>query len=193
MRRHVKRTAGLVLICCVLAVAVLADGAHASETNLAPIESACLTDPANARNWRILFRFDIPDALAGATVDLATLRVLLPTDAHQEQGYSIEVFPITRTWSAEAAVWDDGWESGDGAWSERHGSISSVAGGRRGAVAVDVTSVVNQWLRGGNRSAGLVLVPIAPGSAAALTAPPGEAALRVWFTRARRKSDHAEH
>ena len=176
---------GLVIGLGVLAVIAFGGVAHASVVDLTLAESACLADPADAGNWRILLRFAVPDALDGATVDLAVLRAELPIDSDEEREIGIEAFPITCAWSAEEAAWDEDWQSGDGVWDQHRGSISSVITGEQGELAIDVTPVVDQWLRAEGGPQGLVLVPFTVGPTAALAAPPPEIALRVWYTSVR--------
>lgn len=187
MVRLMRRAVGLIFACGALTAIALAGVAHASVTDLTLVESACIADPADAGKWRVLLRFEIPNALEGATVDLAILRARLPIDSQHEREISVEVFPITCAWSAEEAAWDEDWESGDGVWNEHRGSISSVTADGQGALALDVTYVVDDWLRAEGGSRGLVLVPFTAGPAAALAAPPAEIALRVWYTGARRQ------
>lgn len=159
--------------------------AHASTVDLTLEESAYLADPADAGSWRVLLRFVIPDALEGATVDLAVLRAQLPIDSSEEREISMEAFPVTCAWSAEGVVWGENWQSGEGAWDERRGSISSVITDEQGELAIDVTPTVDQWLRGEGEAQGLALVPFTPGPMGALAAPPPEITLRVWYTGAR--------
>ena len=186
MARQMRRAVGLVFACGALAAIALAGAASASVTSLTLEESACIADPADAGSWRVLLRFEVPNALEGATVDLAILRAELPIDSQEEREISIEVFPITCAWSAEGTAWDEDWESGDGVWNEHRGSISSVTADEQGVLAIDVTYVVDHWLRAEDGSRGLVLVPFTA-SPAALAAPPAEIALRVWYTGARRQ------
>jgi hypothetical protein len=54
-----------------------------------------------------------------------------------------------------------------------------------GQLAIDVTPVVDQWLRAEDGPQGLVLAPFTVGPTAALAAPPPEIALRVWYTSVR--------
>ena len=187
MARQTRRTAGLIFACGALAALALAGAASASVTSLTLAESAYIADPADAGSWRVLLRFEVPNALEGATVDLAILRAQLPIDSQEEREISIEVFPITCAWSAEGTAWDEHWESGDGVWNERRGSISSVTVDEQGELAIDVTYIVDHWLRAEGGARGLVLVPFTAGPAAALAAPPAEIALRVWYTGARRQ------
>ena len=183
---------GLVIGFGVLAVIAFGGVAHGSVVDLTLGESACLADPANPGNWRILLRFAVPDALEGATVDLAVLRAELPIDSDEEPEIGIEAFPVTCAWSAEGVVWNEDWESGDGAWDQLRGSIASVITDEHGELAIDVTPVVDQWLRAEGGPQGLVLTPFAVGPAAALAAPPAEITLRVWYTGARRHGPSGE-
>ncbi|MFH1864915.1 MAG: hypothetical protein ABIK85_03450 [Candidatus Eisenbacteria bacterium] len=192
MARQLRRALGLIIACGALAAVAFASAAHASVADLTLEESACIADPAYPGNWRVLLRFEIPNALEGATVDFAILRARLPIDSQQEREISIEVFPITCAWSAEGTAWDEDWESGDGVWNERRGSISSVITDEHGELAIDVTPVVDQWLRAEGGPRGLVLVPFIVGPTAALAAPPSEITLRVWYTGVRRHGPSGE-
>jgi hypothetical protein len=176
----------------VLAVIAFGGVAHASVVELTLVESACLADPADAGNWRVLLRFAVPDALEGATVDLAFLQVELPIDSHEEREIGIEAFAVTCSWSADEVAWNLDWQSGDGVWDQHRGSISSVVTGEHGRLAIDVTPVVDQWLRAEGGPQGLVLAPFTMGPTAALTAPPAEIELRVWYTGARRHEPSGE-
>jgi hypothetical protein len=169
----------------VLAVTALVATASASMVDLTLEESACIADPADAANWRVLLRFEIPDVLSGATVDLAVLRMVIPIDCDEEREISVEAFPVTCVWSAEGVVWGEGWQSGEGVWDEHRGSISSVVTGEHPATAVDVTHIVGKWLEANEAAQGLVLVPFVPEPVGALAAPPSEVALRVWYTGVR--------
>jgi len=187
-----RKTMGLVIGLGVLAVIAFGGVAHASVVDLTLAESACLADPADAGNWRILLRFSVPDALEGATIDLAVLRVELPIDSDEEREIGIEAFPVTCAWSAEEVAWDEDWESGDGAWDHHRGSISSVITDEHGELAIDVTPIVDQWLRAEGGPQGLVLTPFTVGPTAALAAPPAEITLRVWYTGARKHGPSGE-
>lgn len=98
---------------------------------------------------------------------------------------SVEAFPVTCAWSAEGVVWGEDWQSGEGAWDERRGSISSVVTDEHPVLAVDLTPVVDHWLRADAPAQGLVLVPFIPEPTGELAAPPSETSLRVWYTGAR--------
>ena len=186
MVRLMRRAVGLIFACGALAAIALAGAASASVTSLTLAESAYIVDPADAGSWRVLLRFEVPNALEGATVDLAILRAELPIDSQEEREISIEVFPITCAWSAEGVVWGENWQSGDGAWDQHRGSISSVITDEHGQLAIDVTPVVDQWLRAKDGPQGLVLAPFTAGPTATLAAPLAEITLRVWYTGARR-------
>ena len=190
--RRMRKAKGLVIGFGVLAAVVFVGVAHASVVDLTLEESACLADPADAGNWRILLRFAVPDALEGATVDLAVLRAELPIDSDEEREIGIEAFPVTCAWSAEEVAWGEDWQSGDGAWDQHRGSISSVITDEHGELGIDVTPIVDQWLRADGGPGGLVLVPFTVGPAAALAAPPPEIALRVWYTSAREHGPSGE-
>lgn len=190
--RRMRKAKGLVIGFGVLAAVVFVGVAHASVVDLTLEESACLADPADAGNWRILLRFAVPDALEGATVDLAVLRAELPIDSDEEREIGIEAFPVTCVWSAEEVAWGEDWQSGDGAWDQHRGSIASVITGAHGELAIDVTPLVDQWLRAEGGPGGLVLVPFTVGPTATLAAPPPEIALRVWYTGARKHGPSGE-
>jgi hypothetical protein len=171
----------------VLAVAALVATASASMVDLAVEESACIADPADAANWRVLLRFEIPDVLSEATVDLAVLQVVIPIDCDGEREISVEAFPVTCAWSAEGVVWGEGWQSGEGVWDEHRGSISSVVTHEHPVLAVDVTPIVDRWSRADAAAQGLVLAPFIPEPMGALAEPPSEITLRVWYTGVRRR------
>jgi hypothetical protein len=124
--------------------------------------------------------------LEGAAVDLAVLRVEVPTDSQEAREVSVEIFPVTCVWSAEGVVWGEEWQSGEGVWDAHRGSIGSVIGSEQGELRADVTAIVGRWLRDDAEAHGLVLAPSAGGPPPALTGPPPEVSLRVWYTGAQR-------
>jgi hypothetical protein len=190
--RRMKRPAGFAIVLGVFAAVALGGLAHASMVDLTLEESACIADPEDAGNWRVLLRFEIPDALEGATVDFAALRAVIPIDCDEEREISVEVFPVTCPWSAGEVAWGEDWQSGEGAWDERRGSMSSVVTDEHPVLAVDVTPAVDYWLRADAATQGLVLVPFIPELVGALVAPPPEIALRVWYTGVRRHQPGAD-
>jgi hypothetical protein len=169
-----------------LVATVFGGQTHASTLDLALEESACIADPSDPGSWRILLRFEIPDVLGGAAVDLAVLRVEVPTDSQEAREVSVEIFPVTCVWSAEGVVWGEEWQSGEGVWDAHRGSIGSVIGSEQGELRADVTAIVGRWLRDDAEAHGLVLAPSAGGPPPALTGPPPEVSLRVWYTGAQR-------
>jgi hypothetical protein len=192
MTRFIRTAVRFTFACVVVVGVVSAGSGHAAVVDLALVESACISNPAHAESWRVLLRFAVPDGLEGATVDLATLRIELSIAPEGEREVSIEAFPVTRAWSAEGVAWDDDWESGDGAWNPRRGSISSSITAQNGRLAIDVTPMVIDWLQSGSRAPGLVLAPFAGGSAHELTAPLQEATLRVWYAGPREREARGE-
>jgi hypothetical protein len=185
LMKQTTKPVGIAICVVALSAVTFAVGADASMIDLTLEESACVADPDDAGDWRVLLRFEVPDVLEGGTVDLAVLRVVMPIDCDEEREISVEAFPVTCAWSAEGVVWGVGWQSGEGVWDERRGSISTVVGGEGSVMAIDATHIVGKWFQGNEAAQGLVLAPFARGAFAALAAPPSEVALRVWYTSAR--------
>ena len=146
--------------CLVLAMLLAASGVEARKAVLAPVRSAAIVSPTDARDSRLLLQFELPEDVldSRARVDFATLVCTARVEG-AEMG-EIDVFPVTTEWKNEAVVsWSDGWERPggdyDGSFLSNIYSLRSELGEKE--IVIDVTEIVQRWQSGGIANNGMLL------------------------------------
>ena len=146
--------------CLVLAMLLTASGAEARKAVLAPVKSAAIVSPTDARDSRVLLQFELPgDVLdSRARVDFATLVCRARVEG-AEMG-EIDVFPVTTEWKDEAVVsWSDSWEKPggdhDACFLSNIYSLKSELGEKE--IVIDVTEIVQGWRSGEIANNGMIL------------------------------------
>jgi hypothetical protein len=146
--------------CLVLTMLLAASGAEARKAVLAPVKSAAIVSPTDARDSRVLLYFELPaDVMdSRARVDFATLVCTARVEG-AEMG-EIDAFPVTAEWKDEAVVsWSGGWEKPGGDYDARFlsniYSLKSELGEKE--IVIDVTEIVQGWRSGEIANNGILL------------------------------------
>jgi hypothetical protein len=173
-------------VLAVVAVVLASAPACARSATLTLAEAAYVCDPADSTNSRLLLSFPVPPALRNSTIDLAVLELEVAVEG-SDAGISTSIFPTTRDWSADTVVWDEDWDSGEGAWDARQGTYCDIASGSRVRAAADVTAPLQHWVSRGGELARFVVVPSrgTPGFVAGIIGG-GVARIHVRYSAARR-------
>jgi hypothetical protein len=151
-------------------------------------DAAVITNPQSAAEVRSLMRFELPEGLAGVTVEFAVVEFRAAVSGSGEAGVlTLDVFPMTREWSGDAVAWGEGWDTPGGDFDTTRHAVWTAAAGPSSVVRFDATEMVAGWVSGEHPNFGL-LVRSAPGEAG--TAQPADAggersgpALTVWYTK----------
>jgi len=103
-------------------------------------------------------RFELPDELAGATVELAIVEFRASVTSSDTVGLLVlDAFPVTSEWSSGAAAWAEGWDTPGGDFdTSRHG-VWVTATGSNALVRFDVTGMVRAWVSGASANHGVIV------------------------------------
>jgi hypothetical protein len=189
MMRVTKTAARSLLPVVILLAAVVS--ADARSVVIPASDLAVISNPEGAAEMRSLMRFDLPEELAGTTIEFAVVEFRATVTGSDAAGVlTLDVFPVTTEWSGDAVAWDEGWSTPGGDFDRTIHAVWTAVSGPSSVVRFDVTDMVAGWASGEYPNCGLI-VRSAPGEAG--TAQPAEAGgersgpmLRVWYTKADR-------
>jgi hypothetical protein len=161
--------------------------AHAAPVSVPVADLAVITNPESATETRSLMRFDLPEELAGATIEFAVVEFTASVSSSDAAGVlTLDAFPVTTEWSGDSAVWAEGWSTPGGDFERSVHAVWTTVSGESSVVRLDATDMVAGWASGAYPNRGL-LVRTAPGETG--TAEPVGAAgdrgapmLTIWYT-----------
>jgi hypothetical protein len=175
-----------------LALVVSAAPAGAASISVPAADIALIRNPESLTETRSLMRFEVPDELAGATIEFAVVEFSASVTASDAAGVlTLDAFPVTTEWSGDAAVWVGGWSTPGGDFDRLLHAVWAAVSGQSSVVRFDVTDMVAAWLSGAHQNCGLV-VRAAPGEAGAAeplgtTGERGAPMLTIWYTSVERR------
>jgi len=135
-----------------------------------------------------LARFDLPECLSGAEIDLAIVEFRADVEADPDvAGVTLQAYLVTEEWMEGLVDWSGFTGGGDEPYEQgRHAMWTAVAG-EGSLVRLDVTEMVAAWTSDESPNCGFVVVPSLGEEAAALSVPTehgrgGSATMVVWYT-----------
>jgi len=152
---------------------------------------AVITNPESAAETRILVRFDLPEELAGTTIEFAVVEFRACAVTSDAAGMlTVDVFPVTTEWSGDAAAWADGWSGAGGDFDRSLHAVWTAAAGENSVVRFDVTTFARAWASGARPNNGMIVLAAVEGAGG--VEPDGAAGgpafptLTVYYTAAER-------
>ena len=135
-----------------------------------------------------LARFDLPECVAGARIDLAVVEFGADIEADPDvAGVTLLAYLVTEEWTEGLVDWSGFTGGGDEPYDQgRHAMWTAVVGGES-LVRLDVTEMVVAWIAGEDPNHGFVVVP-SLGEEAVMRSIPTEqgrgadATMTVWYT-----------
>lgn len=169
----------------ILAAGLLLIGApvHAAKLTIAIESSALMLNADGEYTNRILYKFNLPPALAGCRIDRAMLKFPLAADV-SEAVFPLRVWPVGVTWTASGVAVSN-------ADLQVVDTVSVLKFSRevsQGLTSIDITKLVSRWRDGSVPNRGLVIEQLHGGSEAlevtASDALPADtrAVVDVWYT-----------
>jgi hypothetical protein len=95
---------------------------------------------------RLLMRFTLPEELQGKSVDFACVSFDVSC-AGEKGAVSLEAFRVTTDWDASSVSWSGSWAKDGGDWDADVSADWVVAEGDGKTAYLDVTDIVNGWLK----------------------------------------------
>ena len=174
----------------ILAAGLLLIGApvHAAKLTIASESSALMLDADGEYTNRILYKFDLPPALAGCRIDRAMLKFPLASDVSADV-FPLRVWPVGVTWSATEGVVSDR----DLDLVDTVGALGFSRRDSRELTRIDITKLVTRWQSGSVTNRGLVIESLHANSPllavdANTELPTGaKAVVEVWYTNKLKK------
>jgi len=179
------------IMCYVLALVALlllggdADSVHAGIVEIEIGDTAVAVGGSGSPD-RHLMRFDLPEYLAEAEIELAVVE--LTADVVSDTGgVTLNAYAMTEDWEAGQVDWSSLTGGEDEPYDRGRHAMWCVAAGPIMLIRLDVTEMVSAWADDPTTNRGLVLVPssceeavISPELAGSGRG--GEGLLTVWYT-----------
>jgi len=134
-----------------------------------------------------LVRFDLPECLARAEVDLAVAESTADVQSDVESSLTLTAYMMTEDWESGVLDWSGLAGGEEEPYDRGHHAMWTAVVGDASMVRLDVTEMVTAWIDETASNRGLVIVP-SLGEAAAVhpafvgDGRGGEARLTVWYT-----------
>ena len=114
-------------------------------------------EPADkSESPRILVKWDLPYELEGKIIDAAVVAITVPHEG--DEPFEVDVHPMIKSWDAETARWDDGWEKEGGDFNEELPAPGLVSERNGGKISADVSLTVKGQIGGTASNFGFILV-----------------------------------
>ena len=126
--------------------------------DLPAADVAVIENPECDAERRTLLKFDLPDQLAGVTIELAIVEFRASVTSSDTTGVlMLDAFPVTAEWSSGTAAWTEGWDTPGGDFDRSQHGLWAVATGQNSLVKFDVTGMVRAWVSGSSTNQGLIV------------------------------------
>jgi hypothetical protein len=126
-----------------------------------PVAQVATISPNEASSFgRLLFRFDLPDQLAGATVDYAELIFTATPDTGNSYICFMGAYPLTKNWEAEDISWSEAWTNAGGDFADSIFSSGLIGVTTNRLTRLDITDMVQMWVVGTSANYGLIVMPL---------------------------------
>jgi len=167
----------------------MAMGAAGQEVLLEACDVASIVDPVETTDLRLLMRFEIPEELSSAIIELAVVEFEAGVQADAAGGgLALSAFPLTSNWSPASADWASGWENAGGDFDRGTHAASVARPSDAALIRLDVTDFVGLWAASPESNVGLIVTK--PDGEAGQFSPActegsrtGQPVLRIWYTR----------
>jgi hypothetical protein len=127
-------------------------------TTLTPDEIGVIRNPEAPSDCRLLVRFEPPQELRGAEVDLAILEftagVSCPDDA---PGLALDAYAVASPWDGHNVEWDDGWDTPGGDIDRELHAVWTAIPSDTARIRLDLTTMMNLWMSEGYGNHGLIV------------------------------------
>jgi hypothetical protein len=148
---------GAVALLTMLLVLVAPEATQAA-TLVLPLQAHCTISDTTGQ-VRILVDFGDLEVLAGKRILYAKCYLNIDVDTCVSLVNELEVRPLTTSWAAQDANWEDGWVSPGGDFSDELVRTVDFQAGRDGDTEIVVTELIQAWVDGQAANHGLILIP----------------------------------
>ncbi len=172
----------LVLLACV------AGSSYAARVEIEAGATAMVIDDGAESPSRHLVRFDLPEYLAEAGIELAVAEFSADVECDSEVGgLTLNAYFVTEDWEAGLVDWTGLDGSGEEPFDRGLHAMWGVAAGDSSLVRLDVTEMVATWANDSTTNRGFVLVPSVGEEAVIRPSLAGggtwrAARLTIWYT-----------
>lgn len=143
----------LVLLCCATGTG------HAAKVEI-EIGAAAVAEGDAGSPARHLARFDLPECLAEAEIELAVVEFSADVECDADvRGMTLNAYFMTEDWEAGLVDWSSLTGGGDEPYDRSLHAMWCVAAGDASLVRLDVTAMVAEWAEDSASNRGLVIVP----------------------------------
>lgn len=158
MKRGTSTEAPSLFIFVLLMSALPVELVQAASFDIPAAEVAVITNPENTAEVRSLLRFELPEDLIGAEIELAIVQFRASVAAADGADVlGLNAFPVSTNWSEDSAEWDGEWTTPGGDYDESLHAVWMVDTGPNAVVRFDVTRMVRAWVTGGCADNGLIV------------------------------------
>jgi hypothetical protein len=187
---RVKRTVRWLAAVTLVLLATVVPG-KAGSLSVPAADAAVIENPECVAERHTLLRFELPDELAGATIELAIVEFRASVTSSDTTGALVlDAFAVTTEWSGGTVGWADGWSTPGGDFDRFLHGVWTAPSGQSSIVRFDVTSMVRAWASGSCANRGVIVRAgsgmIGGVEPAGMAGGEGSPLLLVYYTRAER-------
>jgi hypothetical protein len=136
---------------------LLATTARAEYLEIEASEIATIEPTDKSEAPRILVKWDLPKDLDKKIIDGAVVTMTVAVDG--DSPLSLDVMPMTTSWSASTAAWSSGWSKEGGDFADSLPSPALVTDKNGGKISADVYPVLIEQIAGNLSNFGFIIVP----------------------------------
>jgi hypothetical protein len=147
----------LMTIVFVLSLSLAASSAYWESST---IEIGSISPNTPTEFGRLLFKFDLPEQMDGATIDYAVLLFTATPDTGSSYICLMGAFPVTKSWASATLFWTEGWTKSGGDYADTIYCTGVIRTSTDELSWMDITDIVQMWADTTLTNYGVMVMPL---------------------------------